>query len=56
MVPLTLHMAEITDPVTGDRTTLTAATAEQLDALIDDHVRTNYPDPEDPAPDPPTAA
>lgn len=50
------HLAEITDPVTGERTTLRAPTAEQLDTLVDDHVRTRYPDPDNPSPNPPPAA
>lgn len=57
MDPITIHLAEITDPVTGERTTLRAATAEQLDMLVDDHLRTCCPDLEDdPVPDPPPAA
>lgn len=53
MAPTTLHTAEITDPVTGHRTTLTAASAQQLDELVEDHLRTTYPDP---TPNPPPAA
>lgn len=43
----TTHSAEITDPVTGQTTTLTAATAAELEQLIDAHLAQQYPDPGD---------
>ncbi len=33
----TTHIAEITDPVSGEVTVLEADTEQQLDELIDDH-------------------
>lgn len=46
----TRHTAEITDPLTGDTTTLTAPTAAELDQLVDAHLEQHYPTPpgEDP--------
>lgn len=41
----TTHTAEVTDPLTGRVITLTAATAEELDALVDEHLAHQYPDP-----------
>lgn len=46
----TRHVADITDPVSGDTTTLAAATESELDQLVDEHLEQHYPDPhaEDP--------
>ena len=39
----TRHVADITDPVTGETTTLTAATEGELDQLVDEHLEQHYP-------------
>lgn len=46
------HVADITDPVTGETTTLTAATESELDQLVDEHLEQHYPtlQSEDPEP------
>ena len=48
----TRHTAEITDPLTGGITTLTAPTAAELDQLVDEHLEQHYPtlQSEDPEP------
>ena len=48
----TRHVADITDPVTGETTTLTAATESELDQLVDEHLEQHYPtlQSEDPEP------
>jgi len=38
----TRHVADITDPVTGETTTLTAATERELDQLVDEHLDQHY--------------
>lgn len=38
----TRHVADITDPVTGETTTLTAATEGELDRLVDEHLEQHY--------------
>ena len=40
---ITRHLAEITDPVTGETTTLSAATDRQLEQLVDAHLEGHYP-------------
>ena len=47
MPPTTTYSAEITDPITGDTATLTAASEAELEQLIDRHLHRMYP----PAPD-----
>jgi len=48
----TRHVADITDPVTGETATLSAATESELDQLVDEHLEQHYPTPkaEDPEP------
>jgi hypothetical protein len=43
----TQHIAEVTDPITGDTTILTAATAPELDQLVEDHLEQHYPNTQD---------
>lgn len=43
----TSHVAEVTDPITGDTTTLTANTADELDQLVDAHLAQAFPAPAD---------
>ena len=38
------YVAEVQDPTTQEVTTLTAATAEELDQLVDEHLGASYPD------------
>lgn len=47
-MPATRHIAEITDPVTGEQTTLTAHSAAELEQLVDEHLAHMYPQPTDP--------
>ena len=43
-MPLTTcHIATLTDPITGEQLELTAATAAELDQLLEDRVRDAYP-------------
>lgn len=42
----TTHTAEVTDPLTGETTTITANSSEELDALVEAHLGQQYPDPE----------
>lgn len=44
-VSTTTYQADVTDPVTGETTTLSAATPAELEQLIDEHLATGYPDP-----------
>ena len=46
----TICTAEITDPITGDIATLTAASEAELEQLIDRHLRQKYPDPREDEP------
>jgi hypothetical protein len=39
------HVADITDPVTGETTTVTADSAAELDRLIAEFLDRAYPDP-----------
>lgn len=39
------HVAEITDPVTGQTTTLTAPTSAELERLVQEHLDHTYPHP-----------
>lgn len=48
----TRHTAEITDPLTGGITTLTATTAAELDQLVDAHLEQHYPIPPEEDPEP----
>ena len=48
----TRHTAEITDPLTGSITTLTAPTAAELDQLVDAHLEQHYPTPTEEDPEP----
>ncbi len=48
----TRHVADITDPVTGETTTLTAPTESELDQLVDEHLEQHYPTPKAEDPDP----
>jgi|APEBP8051072661_1049379.scaffolds.fasta_scaffold03767_3 hypothetical protein len=41
----TRHVADITDPVTGETATLSAATESELDQLVDEHLEQHYPTP-----------
>lgn len=41
----TTYQADVTDPITGETTTLSAATQAELEQLIDEHLATGYPDP-----------
>lgn len=40
---MAIHIAEITDPTTGEQVTLTAGTAEELDQLVEKALRDSYP-------------
>ena len=41
------HIAEVTDPITGDTTILTASTNPELDQLVEDHLEQHYPNTQD---------
>lgn len=43
MSPTTRYTAEITDPVTGDVTTVTAVTEPALEEAIDTHLQALFP-------------
>lgn len=45
MSPSTQHTADVTDPLTGENTHLTAPTANKLEELIDEHLAQAYPFP-----------
>lgn len=38
------HVADLTDPLTGERTHFHATTADELDRLVEDHLAQAYPD------------
>lgn len=44
-VSTTTYHADVTDPVTGETTTLTATTSDELEQEIDEHLAAGYPDP-----------
>ena len=44
-VSTTTYLADVTDPVTGETTTLSAATQAELEQLVYEHLATGYPDP-----------
>lgn len=39
------YHADVTDPVTGETTKLSAATPRELEQLVDEHLAAGYPDP-----------
>ncbi|WP_324653746.1 hypothetical protein [Georgenia sp. H159] len=41
-----IHVAEITDPITGEKTTLTADTESELEQLITAELESAYPLPD----------
>ena len=41
----TTYQADVTDPVTGETTTLSGTTPAELEQLIDEHLAAGYPDP-----------
>ena len=47
----TRHIAEVTDPITGETTTLSASSALELEQLITDHLEVDYPSSENTAAD-----
>ena len=38
------HVADLTDPLTGEHTHFHAATPDELDRLVEDHLAQAYPD------------
>jgi hypothetical protein len=40
----TYYEADLQDPVTGETTTITAETEEELDRLISEHLSLDYPE------------
>lgn len=44
-VSTTSYQADVTDPVTGETTTLSASSPLELEQLIDEHLAAGYPDP-----------
>lgn len=47
----TRHIAEVTDPLTGDVVVLSAATSAELEQLVDDHLSSTFPEPSEDLPD-----
>jgi len=43
----THHVAEVTDPLTGERAQLSAATVEELEHKIDEFLTARFPEPPD---------
>jgi len=43
MTMTTRHIADITDPITGDQIHLEAATQDELEYLLEEHLATAYP-------------
>lgn len=50
-MPTTRHIADITDPITGDQIHLEAASQDELEYLLDEHLATTYPLPATPPDD-----
>lgn len=42
-MPTTRHIADITDPITGNQIHLEAATEDELEYLLEEHLATTYP-------------
>ena len=43
----TRHVADITDPVTGETSTLSAGSEQELEQLVAAHLEQHYPTPQD---------
>lgn len=48
----TRHVADITDPVTGETSTLSAGSEQELDQLVAAHLEQHYPTRPDEDPEP----